>query len=215
MFLSGSRRHILITPSKSSSCFYKPSAVSLTLHLLFLLLQINRIIYHILTYQCWLIRIPFLKSQKINWDSFKFKVEASDEAKVNVINLFFIITSSSCLNTFCIKYFKLEGGVVDKVIYSCVRVLDGRVLDCKVAMHDNCFNEIQKVWLMNLAAVRMVFYIDQMWAHWTDSKAAVITALTIYVLRQMVHGSNWKTIALMKTLVTVQMDVSFIWSLFL
>ena len=54
---------------------------------------------------------------------------------------------------------------------------------------------------MILAAGKMVLAIN-----WTDSKAVAITALEICVFSQMVHGG----IATKKTLVTIQMDVSFV-----
>ena len=99
---------------------------------------------------------------------------------------------------------------VEEVIYGCIRGLDGRALDCKLAMHANCFIEIQKKWFLILVAGIMVEAID-----WTDSKVVAITALGIIVFTQMVNGGSWKCFATKKTLLTFYMDVSFAWSPFL
>ena len=54
----------------------------------------------------------------------------------------------------------------------------------------------------------MVVAID-----WADSKAVAITVLEICMMfTHMVHGGGWKSIANRKTLVTIQMDISFVWS---
>ena len=50
---------------------------------------------------------------------------------------------------------------------------------------------------------------------WTGSKAVAITASKICVLLQMVHGGRRKSIPTEKKLVTIQMDVSFVWSPFM
>ena len=36
----------------------------------------------------------------------------------------------------------MKGGIVEEVIYGGVRGLNGRMFDCKLAMHANCFHEI-------------------------------------------------------------------------
>ena len=46
-------------------------------------------------------------------------------------------------------------------------------------------------------------------------KSCAITVWKIYVFRQMVHGGNWKNIALIETLIAIQINVSFVWSTFL
>ena len=61
-----------------------------------------------------------------------------------MINLLFNIISNSNLNSVCFKDCKDEKGVVEEVIYGNERGLDGRIPDCKLAMHVNCFNEIWK-----------------------------------------------------------------------
>ena len=66
-------------------------------------------------------------------------------------------------------------------------------------------------WNKELAAGIMVGEIDQMWHNWTDSKDVVVTAWEICVFRQMMHGRNWNSIASKETLVTIQMDVLFLW----
>ena len=35
--------------------------------------------------------------------------------------------------------------VTTKVLYGCKRGLDGRITDCKLAMHDKCHDELRKV----------------------------------------------------------------------
>ena len=45
-----------------------------------------------------------LEMEKIDWDSFQFKVEALDETKVNMINDLFNVISDSDFNFACIKY---------------------------------------------------------------------------------------------------------------
>ena len=65
------------------------------------------------------------ETQKINWDSFELKVHVLDDAKVNMINLFSNIISSSDLKSFCFKYYKDESGVVHEVIYGFVWGLMG------------------------------------------------------------------------------------------
>ena len=51
-----------------------------------------------------------LETQKINWDSFKFKIEDLAETKVSMISLLFNIISNLDLNYDCLKYFKHEQG---------------------------------------------------------------------------------------------------------
>ena len=68
----------------------------------------------------------------------------------------------------------------------------------------------KKAWFLILVAGRMVVAID-----WKDSKDVAITTLEISVFTQMVHGVRWKSIAIKKTLVTIQMGVSFVWNPFL
>ena len=48
--------------------------------------------------------------------------------------------------------------------------------------------------------------------HSTDPKAVVITALDICKLTQILHGGGWKCVDTKKTLVTIQMGISFVWS---
>ena len=36
-----------------------------------------------------------------------------------------------------------------KVIYGCIKGLDGRIPDCKLGMHAKCFNEIQKSMILD------------------------------------------------------------------
>ena len=43
-------------------------------------------------------------------------------------------------------------GAVEEVIYSCTMGLYERIPDCKLAMHDNCFNEIQKSMVHDLGS---------------------------------------------------------------
>ena len=50
---------------------------------------------------------------------------------------------------------------------------------------------------------------------WTGSKAVAIKASKICVLLQMMHGERRKSITTQKTLVTIQMDVSFFLNSFL
>ena len=45
-----------------------------------------------------------LETQKIDWDSFQFKIDALDDTKVNMIIDFFNVISESDLNIICIKY---------------------------------------------------------------------------------------------------------------
>ena len=47
-----------------------------------------------------------LETQRIKGNLFKFKIEAIDETKVNIINILFNIISNSHLKTVCFKYFK-------------------------------------------------------------------------------------------------------------
>ena len=44
-----------------------------------------------------------LETQRMNWDSFQFKIEALDKTKVNMINLLFNNISNSDLNFVCLK----------------------------------------------------------------------------------------------------------------
>ena len=41
-------------------------------------------------------------------------------------------------------------GVVEDVIYGCVKGLDRRILDCKLAIHDNCLDKIRKNMIYHL-----------------------------------------------------------------
>ena len=66
-----------------------------------------------------------------------------------------------------------------------------------------------------LAESIIVQEMEKMWLHWTDSTAIFITVWGIYVFTQMVHSENWKNIAPMETLITIQMDGSFVWISFL
>ena len=82
-------------------------------------------------------------TQRINWDSFEFKVEALDEAKVIVINLFFDITSISDLNFFASNVSNIKGRGVEGVIYGCVRDIDIRTLNCRLIMYVDSFDEMK------------------------------------------------------------------------
>ena len=42
-----------------------------------------------------------------------------------------------------------EGEVIEGVVYGCIKVLDGRIPDCKFDMHAKYFNEIRKNMLHN------------------------------------------------------------------
>ena len=48
-----------------------------------------------------------METQRINWDSFQFKIKVVDEIKVNMINLFNFISNLG-LNSSCLKYLKDE-----------------------------------------------------------------------------------------------------------
>ena len=111
-----------------------------------------------------------------------------------------ILFASNILNT--------KGWAMREVIYECIRGLDGRIPDCKLTMHANYLNK--KAWFMILGAGIMVRTIN-----WIGSNTVAITALDICVFTHMVHGGRRKCIATKKTLVTIQMGVSFVWSPFL
>ena len=49
-----------------------------------------------------------LEMQRIDWDSFQFKIEALDETKVNMINILFNFIFNSDLNFFASNIFKDE-----------------------------------------------------------------------------------------------------------
>ena len=51
---------------------------------------------------------------------------------------------------FASNILKMKGGTVEEVIYGCIIGLDGRIPDCMLAMHANCFDEIQKSMIHNL-----------------------------------------------------------------
>ena len=68
----------------------------------------------------------------------------------------------------------------------------------------------KKAWFIILDADEIVVAID-----WKDSKVVAITALEICVFTEMVHGESWTRIATEKTLMTIHMDVLFVWSHFL
>ena len=89
---------------------------------------------------------------------------------------FFVFTN---LNKY--KY----GAIIEDVIYCFIKGLYRRIPDCKLAMHANCINVIQKAWFMILAADTMVVAIDG-----TDSTANAITASDICVFTQMVLGER-------------------------
>ena len=63
----------------------------------------------------------------------------------------------------------------------------------------------KKASFLILVAGRLLETMD-----WTGSKAVAITAPKICVFTQMVHGRRIKSIATEKTLVTIQIDVSFV-----
>ena len=107
---------------------------------------------------------------------------------------------------FASNFFKDEKGgcAVEAVIYGCIRGLGGRIPDCNLGMHVKCFHEIQKASFLILVAGSLQETMDL-----TGSKAIAITASTICVFTQMVYGGRRKSIATKKTLVTIQMGVSF------
>ena len=51
-----------------------------------------------------------LETEKIDWDSFQFKVEALNETKVNMINDFFNVNSDSYLNFVLHQIFNRQNG---------------------------------------------------------------------------------------------------------
>ena len=53
---------------------------------------------------------------------------------------------NSDLNIFYLNIFNklLKQGIVEEVIHGCARCFDGRILDCKLAMDANRFDEIQR-----------------------------------------------------------------------
>ena len=53
---------------------------------------------------------------------------------------------------FTLNISKMKRVVVDEVIYGYVRGFNGRIPDCNLAIHANCFNERRKNMLYNLAA---------------------------------------------------------------
>ena len=44
----------------------------------------------------------------------------------------------------------MKGVIIEEIIFGCIRGLDGKIPDCKLAMHAKCFNEIRKNMLYNL-----------------------------------------------------------------
>ena len=46
----------------------------------------------------------------------------------------------------------MKRGAVETVIYGCIKGLDGRISDCKLAMHAECFHEVQKASFLILVA---------------------------------------------------------------
>ena len=76
----------------------------------------------------------------------------------------------------------MKGGFVEEVIYVCVRDLDGRILDCKLAMHANFFDE------------NMTHDLSSMHNGMRNKSDVtsfdVITVLKICVFRQLVHGGS-------------------------
>ena len=43
-----------------------------------------------------------------------------------------------------------EGAIIEEVIYGCIRHQDGRISDCKLAMHGKCINDVRRNTLYNL-----------------------------------------------------------------
>ena len=84
-----------------------------------------------------------MEAETIDWDSFKFKFEALNDLKVNMTDLLFDILVSSDLHELIvfmalnILVKKMEGRVVNEVIYGYTRGLDKRISYCKLAMHSN------------------------------------------------------------------------------
>ena len=66
---------------------------------------------------------------------------------------------------------------VEEAYYDCIRGLDERIPDCKLAMHANCFGEIQR---------SLIHDFDS--RHNGGSKAIAITVLEICVFTHMVYG---------------------------
>ena len=94
---------------------------------------------------------------------------------------------------------KMKREAVEAVIYSCIKGLDGRIPACKL-----------KNIILIFVAGSLLEAMD-----WTGSKAVAITVSKICVSLQMVHGGRWKSIATKKTLVTIKMGLSFVWSSFM
>ena len=69
----------------------------------------------------------------------------------DLISIFFQIKISMFFASIFINK-KMNRCIVDEVSYGCVRSLDGRKLDWKLAMHANCFNEIWKNMIQDLGS---------------------------------------------------------------
>ena len=107
------------------------------------------------------------------------------------LTLFLILFQIYISNLFAIcnlNILKTKWGSVEEVVYDFISGLDGRITNCKFAMHANHFNDIQKKFMI-LEADTLVVVIDL-----TDSTAVSITALKICVFKQMVHSWHWKDI---------------------
>ena len=62
--------------------------------------------------------------------------------------IWFILFSIS----FKIHILKMKREVLEEVIYGWIRGLEGRIPDCKLAMHANCFNDIWKSMIHDLGS---------------------------------------------------------------
>ena len=67
-------------------------------------------------------------------------------------------------------FLKMNSGAVEVVIYGCIRGLDGRIPDCKLRIHANCFHDIQEGPFLILVAGSLMETMD-----WTGSKAVAST----------------------------------------
>ena len=91
----------------------------------------------------------------------------------------------------------------------CTSSIDGRILDCKLVMHVNCFDEIRKNVLYNVDSKH-------------DSARNGKSVTTLEKLKscchpspQMVHGGDLRYIVPIKTVITIKMDILFVWSPFM
>ena len=79
---------------------------------------------------------------------------------MSVINLLFNIIKNADLNSGQLKYFKMKWGAVEEDIHGCVRGLDRKIPNCKLAMHANGFDEILKSMIHDLRKGILVIATD-------------------------------------------------------